>query len=163
MYTEDGAWQGEEHKTNQGCVQRMGRGRGRSIRPTREEGEGQGEEHTWISPFHRNNENSSASTMVPILFPKNGLRRPLPLPMHHWQCVSLPDPTQQLEFPCEDDKFTLPELVDGYSPLFPIRVRVVKGYYGERGESSAIATDELYNFHFIKRAKVYGGREERRR
>ncbi len=48
-------------------------------------------------------------------------------------------------------------LVDSYSSLFPIRVRVVKGYYGERGESSAIATDELYNFHFVKRAKVRVG------
>lgn len=57
-------------------------------------------------------------------------------------------------FPKEDEKFTLSELVDNYSSLFPIKVCVVKGFYSDRGEDSAIAVDELYNFHFVKRAKV---------
>ena len=57
-------------------------------------------------------------------------------------------------FPNEDDKFTLTELVDGYAALFPLRVRVTKGSCEDHGESSAIAVDELYNLHFVKRAKV---------
>ena len=32
---------------------------------------------------------------------------------------------------------------------------MVKGFYSERGgEESAIAADELYNFHFVKRSRV---------
>ena len=57
-------------------------------------------------------------------------------------------------FPHPDDKFSLTELVDNYSSLFPVKVCVVKGFYGDRGENSAIAVDEMYNFHFVKRSKV---------
>ncbi len=52
-------------------------------------------------------------------------------------------------------KFTLTELIDHHSDIFPVKVRVVKGFYDEkRGEGSAIAVDELYDFHFVKRSKV---------
>lgn len=57
-------------------------------------------------------------------------------------------------FPQEDEQLTLTELVDSYSSLFPLKVRVVKGFYGDRGEDQAIAVDELYHFHFVKRSKV---------
>ncbi len=50
--------------------------------------------------------------------------------------------------------FSLPELVDQHQNLFPLKVVVVKGHYGDRGEDSAIATDEVYNIHFIKKSKV---------
>ena len=57
-------------------------------------------------------------------------------------------------YPKPDDKFSLTELVDKYSSLFPLKICVVKGFYGDRGESCAIAVDEMYNFHFVKRSKV---------
>ncbi len=57
-------------------------------------------------------------------------------------------------FPDEEDKFTLTELIDSYSSIFPLKVCVVKGFYGDRGEDCAIAVDECYNFHFVKRSKV---------
>ena len=57
-------------------------------------------------------------------------------------------------YPNEDDKFSLTELVDTYSSLLPLKVCVVKGFYGDRGEDCAIAVDEIYNFHFVKRARV---------
>ncbi len=57
-------------------------------------------------------------------------------------------------FPRPDDKFSLTQLVDNYSSLFPLKICVVKGFYGDRGDNSAIAVDELYNVHFVKRAKV---------
>ena len=57
-------------------------------------------------------------------------------------------------FPGEDEHMSLTELVDKYSSLFPLKVRVMKGFYGDRGEDCAIAVDELYHFHFVKRAKV---------
>ena len=57
-------------------------------------------------------------------------------------------------FPSPNEKFTLTQLVDNYSGLFPIKIRVVKGFYGDMGEEGAIAVDELYNFHFVKRSMV---------
>ena len=57
-------------------------------------------------------------------------------------------------FPGEDENLTLTELVDNYSSLFPLKVRVVKGFYDERREDCAIASGELYHLHFVKRSKV---------
>lgn len=51
----------------------------------------------------------------------------------------------------EDQSFTLSELAKNYSKYFPFRVRVEKGFYTPRVE---IASDEMYNIHFLKRTKV---------
>ena len=59
-----------------------------------------------------------------------------------------------LRYPDQSEVFTLPELVEKHQNLFPLKVIVVKGHYGDRGEESAIATHEVYNIHFIKRSKV---------
>ncbi len=51
----------------------------------------------------------------------------------------------------ESETLTLVQLVSKYSKLFPVQVRVVKGFYTDR---AAIPADDIYNIHFLKRAKV---------
>ena len=52
----------------------------------------------------------------------------------------------------ECERITLPNLMSKYS--FPLRVQVVKGFVGKRGEESAIACGEVYNIHFVKHTEV---------
>ena len=51
----------------------------------------------------------------------------------------------------ESERLTLSQFVQKYSKFFPLRVKVVKGFYTERVE---VAAEEVYNIHFLKRAKV---------
>ena len=54
----------------------------------------------------------------------------------------------------EDERLTLSELISRYSQSFPLRVRVVKGFFGDQGEQNAIASGEMYNIHFVKRTNA---------
>ncbi len=65
-------------------------------------------------------------------------------------CITPP----ALQYPGRREVFSLPELVEKHQNLFPLKVVVAKGHYGDRGEDSVIATDEVYNIHFIKISKV---------
>ena len=51
----------------------------------------------------------------------------------------------------ENERLTLSQFVQKYSKFFPLRVKVVKGFYTDRLE---VAAEEVYNIHFLKRAKV---------
>ncbi|XP_064390595.1 uncharacterized protein LOC135338393 isoform X2 [Halichondria panicea] len=96
-----------------------------------------------------------------------GSKAPPPLPPRPPDLPDLPPPpipntprpnlniSQTLQYPGRHEVFTLPELVEKHQNLFPLKVVVAKGHYGDRGEDSVIATDEVYNIHFIKRSKVF--------
>ncbi|KAL5506240.1 hypothetical protein EMCRGX_G007841 [Ephydatia muelleri] len=51
------------------------------------------------------------------------------------------------------DELTLTKLVEKHQDLFPIRVHVCKGFYGST-ERSSVSEGDIYNIHFVKKAKV---------
>ena len=51
------------------------------------------------------------------------------------------------------DELTLTKLVEKHQDLFPIRVHVCKGFYGLT-ERSSVSEGDIYNIHFVKKAKV---------
>ncbi|KAL5506258.1 hypothetical protein EMCRGX_G007863 [Ephydatia muelleri] len=51
------------------------------------------------------------------------------------------------------DELTLKKLVEKHQDLFPIRVHVCKGFYGLT-ERSSVSEGDIYNIHFVKKAKV---------
>ena len=68
---------------------------------------------------------------------------------------SVPDESVLLQSAAdEEERLTLSELIARYSQSFPLRVRVVKGFYGDQGEQNAIASGEVYNIHFVKRTNA---------
>ena len=53
----------------------------------------------------------------------------------------------------EEVPISLHDFVTKYSTLLPLQMKVKKGYHGD-DERHSIATDDVYNVHFVKRTKV---------
>jgi len=101
---------------------------------------------TSLRPCHRPLQSSSDQSQKPISKVKGNIRS---------QLLSTQIESTHTDSGTEDEeRLTLSELVAKYSQSFPLRVRVMKGFFGQQGEENAIASGEEYSIHFVKHTKV---------
>ena len=84
----------------------------------------------------------------PPITPSIGREPPTPPPP-----INEPIPTDEQSYTILPDELTLTNLVEKHQDLFPIRVHVCKGFYGST-ERSSVSEGDIYNIHFVKKAKV---------
>ena len=94
---------------------------------------------------------SQAPRPLPNVPPKPRLsstgKEPLP------PSTNEPIPIDKQSYNILPDELTLIKLVEKHQDLFPIRVHVCKGFYGPT-ERSSVSEGDIYNIHFVKKAKV---------